>query len=362
MRLTRCPRAVFLCVSVEIVSGGESVISPESATRFANMVLAAIHREYPNKILHFLSSDSDVRAPRELTPIFFGAYDWHSAVHGHWTLLRLLRVVPDAEFASAAISALDAGFVPEKVEAECRYLDHPGRRSFEMPYGMAWLLQLATELAEWDDARARRWQATLEPLTELAASRMLTWAEQLPYPVRNGEHSLSAFGLAFLLDWAKSTEDEDAFRRASARVLALYAGDRDGPLHLEPSGHDFFSPCLAEADVMRRLLGPDALAGFLTRFLPTIPKTTDEPFLDPVTCPDPSDPKLAHLDGLNLSRAWMLDGIARALPVADPRRAVLARASARHRDYGLGHLTADHYAGSHWQATFAVYLATSRAP
>jgi hypothetical protein len=326
------------------------------------MVLAAIHREYPNKILHFLSSDDDVRAPRELTPIFFGAYDWHSAVHGHWTLIRLLRVAPHAEFASAAISALETSFVAEKVEAECRYLSDPGRRSFEMPYGIAWLLQLARELAEWDDPRARHWQKTLAPLTDLGAARMLAWADHLPYPVRNGEHSLSAFGLAFLLDWAKSVHDDEAFRRASARVLALYSDDRDGPLHLEPSGHDFFSPCLAEADVMRRLLDEAALAEFLTRFLPGIPDDASEPFLEPVACPDPSDPKLAHLDGLNLSRAWMLDGISRALPESDARRAVLARASARHREYGLGHVTHDHYAGSHWQATFAVYLATSRAP
>jgi hypothetical protein len=326
------------------------------------MVLAAIHREYPNKILHFLSSDDDVGPPRELTPIFYGAYDWHSAVHGHWTLLRLLRVAPHVEFASAAISALEKSFVPEKVAAECRYLEHPGRRAFEMPYGIAWLLQLARELAEWDDPRARHWQKTLAPLTELGASRMLAWADQLPYPVRNGEHSLSAFGLAFLLDWAKSVHDDDAFRRASERVMALYSNDRDGPLHLEPSGHDFFSPCLAEADVMRRLLGEEALGEFLTRFLPQIPHDPNEPFLEPVACPDPSDPKLAHLGGLNLSRAWMLDGIARALPESDPRRAVLALASTRHREYGFGHVTQDHYAGSHWQATFAVYLATSRAP
>jgi hypothetical protein len=326
------------------------------------MVLAAIHRECPNKILHFLRSDEDVRPPRELTPIFFGAYDWHSAVHGHWALVRLLRVAPQAEFESAATSALESGFVREKVEAECRYLDTPGRRSFEMPYGMAWLMQLARELAEWDDPRARRWQQTLAPLTDLGRARMLAWADQLPYPVRNGEHSLSAFGLAFLLDWATSTRDDDAFGRVSARVLALYSEDRDGPLHLEPSGHDFFSPCLAEADVLRRVLDERALADFLTRFLPGIPTQPDQPFLEPVACPDPSDPKLSHLDGLNLSRAWMLDGIARSLPESDPRRAVLAQASARHRQYGLGHVTEEHYAGSHWQATFAVYLATARAP
>lgn len=326
------------------------------------MVLAAIGREYPNKILHFLTSDADARPPRELTPMFFGAYDWHSAVHGHWTLIRLLRVAPNDAFASAAISALEQSFVPERVAGECRYLEVAGRSSFELPYGLAWLLQLGAELAEWDDPRARVWQETLAPLTELATSRMLAWADNLPYPVRYGEHSLSAFGLAFLLDWAKSTQNDDAHRRARARVLALYAGDHDGPLHLEPSGHDFFSPCLAEADVMRRVLGPEELAEFLTRFLPTLPGGATEPFLGPVVCPDPSDPKLSHLDGLNLSRAWMLDGIARGLPQSDARRAVLEKAFVEHRDYGLSHVTADHYAGSHWQATFAVYLATSRAP
>jgi hypothetical protein len=337
-------------------------IARSHATRFASMALAAIQREYPNKILHFLGSEADAKPPRLLTPLFCGAYDWHSAVHGHWTLVRLLRVAPNADFATLATAALEQSFVEHKVAGERRYLTEPGRRAFEMPYGMAWLLQLASELAEWDDPRARRWRETLAPLANLAASRMLDWMDSLPYPVRSGEHSSSAFGFAFFLDWAKRCNDAAAWERAKQRVLELYANDRDGPLHLEPSGYDFLSACLAEADLMRRVLQPDELAAFLTRFLPTIPGDAEAVFLEPVVCPDPSDPKLSHLDGLNLSRAWMLDGIARGLPATDPRRAALVRAFEAHRNYGLAHVSSDHFAGSHWQASFAVYLATSRAP
>ncbi len=344
------------------MSDDDVVIGRESAARFANMVLAAIHREYPNKILHFLDSDADAAAPHELTPVFFGSYDWHSAVHGHWTLVRLLRKVPDPAFSAATESALDTSFDSEKVAAECRYLNRTGRRSFEIPYGMGWLLQLAAELHEWDDTRARRWQETLRPLTDLAASRMVDWAEHLPHPVRTGEHSQSAFGLSLLLDWAQSSQQLSATRAVKRRVRSLYGQDRDGPLHLEPSGYDFLSPCLAEVDLMRRVLEPGELAEFLTRFLPSIPIDPDATWLEPVACPDPADPKLAHLDGLNLSRAWMLGGIARGLPEEDPRRGVLEAAKARHEEHGVAHVTGEHYAGSHWQASFAVYLMSCRAP
>ena len=331
------------------------------AEQIAGMVLSAVAREYPNKILHALSSDADVAPPRELTPAFFGCYDWHSAVHGHWTLVRLIRTFPTAPFASPARAALERSLSATKLEGERRYLEHPDHASFEVPYGMGWLLTLHRELCEWEDVDARRWCALLAPLAELAAQRVLGYLSRLPFPVRSGEHSQTAFGAALFLDWAHGTGQSESVRLAGERVRALYATDSAGPLHLEPSGYDFLSPCLAEADVMRRVLEPEELAGWLARFLPGIPAEPDPSWLRPAECPDPSDGKLVHLDGLASSRAWMLEGIARGLPERDPRRRALVAAAAAHRSTALGALRPEHYAGSHWLGTFAVYLTTERA-
>lgn len=331
------------------------------AEQIAGMVLSAVAREYPNKILHALASDADVAPPRELTPAFFGCYDWHSAVHGHWTLVRLIRTFPGAPFAAPARAALERSLTRERLEGERRYLAHPAHRSFEVPYGMGWLLTLHRELHEWDDADGRRWCASLAPLVELARQRVLDYLTRLPFPVRSGEHSQTAFGAALFLDWARGTGESESARLAGERVRALYETDTDGPLHLEPSGYDFLSPCLAEADLMRRVLEPEELDAWLTRFLPGIPRHPDPTWLRPAECPDPSDGKLVHLDGLAASRAWMLEGVARALPDADPRRPALGAAAAAHRSAALRALRPEHYAGSHWLGTFAIYLTTGRA-
>lgn len=329
------------------------------AARFADLALGALHREYPNKITHILNSDADVAPPRELTPTFYGCFDWHSAVHGHWCLVRLVRCVPGAPFDEPATRALDRSFRNEHVAGELDYLSAPGRRSYEVPYGMAWLLTLARELGEWQDPRAERWQRIIAPLERLAVDRMLGWLGRLPWPVRTGEHTQSAFGIALLLDWARARGRADVADQAARATRALYGNDRDGPLHLEPSAYDFFSPCLAEADLLRRVLDAREYADWLTRFLPQL-SAARRPFLEPVRCPDPSDGKLAHLDGLNLSRAWMLEGIAGALAASDNRRGVLLDAARAHREAGVAAVTGEHYEGSHWQGSFAVYLLTRR--
>lgn len=338
----------------------QAQFSSRSAEHLIGLVLAGIHREYPNKILHALESDADVAPPRSLTPIFFGCYDWHSAVHGHWTLVRLCRLFPDASAVDSARAALAHGLTPEKVAAELAHLDHPGRRSFEVPYGMGWLLTLALELHEWDDADARTWHTTLAPLAELAAARLLGYLERLPHPVRTGEHAQTAFGAGLFLDWAHGCGATAMGERARIRLRELYASDENGALHLEPSGYDFLSPCLAEADLMRRVLGAEEFSDFLRRFLPQIPVTLDAQWLAPALCPDPSDGKLAHLDGLNSSRAWMLEGIAHGLPTSDARRGPLLAAAAAHAERGLAAVTGEHYAGSHWLGSFAAYQATRR--
>jgi hypothetical protein len=333
-------------------------LDPGTAERFARLALACVHQEYPNKIAHTLSGDADVKPPRELTPAFYGCYDWHSAVHGHWLLARLARLAPAAPFAAEARAALGRSLTEENLAAELRYLQAKGRTSFERPYGLAWLLQLAAELREWPDDEARRWAQALAPLEQASAERLAEWLPKLTRPVRVGEHSQTAFALGLVLDWARVAGNQPMESLVVARSRDFYAADRDCPLAYEPSGEDFLSPCLAEADLMRRVLAPRELAAWLERFLPRLPRDGSAGWLEPGVVTDPSDPKLAHLDGLNLSRAWMLEGIAAS--AAGPRRAALLAAARVHREAGLRNVTGEHYEGGHWLGTFAVYLVTGR--
>jgi hypothetical protein len=332
----------------------------EAATRFAELALACVHKEYPNKIAHVLSSDTDARPPRELTPAFFGCYDWHSAVHGHWLLARLARTFPEAAFAPRARAALAKSLTPANITTEVAYLSGPGRVSFERPYGLAWLLQLAAELREWNDPQAQEWSATLKPLEQASAQRIRDWVPKLTRPIRVGEHDQTAFAFGLILDWARQTEDRAMEQLLTERVQSFYGKDRRCPISYEPSGHDFLSPCIAEADLMRRVLPPARFATWLRDFLPELPSDGSSAWLEPAVVSDPGDPKLAHLDGLNLSRAWMLEGIAAALPSTDKRGASLRAVAKRHREAGLRSVTGAHYEGGHWLGSFAVYLTTGR--
>jgi hypothetical protein len=340
-------------------ASGRGEVEAATAERFARLALACVHKEYPNKISHVLSADEDVRPPRELTPAFYGCYDWHSAVHGHWLLARLARAQTEAPFAREALAALGKSLTADNVAAEVRYLEGKGRATFERPYGLAWLLQLAAELREWGSPEAMAWSAALAPLERRAAARIDDWLPKLTRPIRSGEHSQTAFAFGLVLDWARASDPPMAARLA-ARVREFYQSDRDCPLEYEPSGEDFLSPCLAEADLMRRVLEPREYAVWLDAFLPRLPREGGGGWLSPGVVTDPSDAKLAHLDGLNLSRAWMLDGMALGLPGADPRRAALLAAAAEHRIAGLRAVTGEHYEGGHWLGTFAVYLVTGR--
>jgi len=336
-----------------------------AAARFAALALKCLHQEYPNHISHTLSSDSDARPPRELTPAFYGCLDWHSDVHGHWLLVRLIRLFPDAPFVTEARTALARSLTPQNIAGEIAYLRGAGRASFERPYGLAWLLRLAAELRGSDDADARGWSATLAPLESEVAARLTSYLPRLHYPIRIGEHDQTAFALALIWDWAAVSGDvrmRDALQDAAQR---FYLHDRNCPLAYEPSGEDFLSPCLAEADFMRRVLSPPAFAQWLSGFLPQIPRSTASTAAAPAWLPpgvvtDRADPKLAHIDGLNLSRAWMLEGIAHALPPHDPRLPALNAAAQAHADAALPAVTGEHYEGGHWLGTFAVYL-TSQA-
>jgi hypothetical protein len=323
------------------------VLDELTAERYARRALDCIHREYPNKIAHTLNSDTDARPPRELTPAFYGCYDWHSAVHGHWTLARLARCFPNAPFATEAREALARSITPQNISQEIVYLQTPGRESFERPYGLAWLLELSAELRRAQSSLIQ----VLEPLENAAAAKLEPWLNKLPYPDRSGQHANTAFSLGLIMDWAR-TAGKGRERIPFACAVRFYNTDQRGPIEYEPSGEDFLSPCLAEADLMRRVCTPPEFAEWLTRFLPNFGS------LAPVSSPDPSDGKLAHLQGLNLSRAWMLFGIAKGLPDHDPRRFHLLMTADAHRDAGLAALTTEHYAGTHWLSTFAVYLET----
>jgi DUF2891 family protein len=334
----------------------DQALDAASAGRFAKLALACVHREYPNKISHVLGGDADVQPPRELTAVFFGCFDWHSSVHGHWLLARLARLYPEAEFAGAARAALAISITEAKVAQETAYFQREGRASFERPYGLAWILQLSAELRSWPDADAQRLAATLAPLEREAASRIRSWLPKLRYPIRVGEHSQTAFAFGLIRDWALVGGDTAMRDLIDERTRSYYLADVSCPLDYEPSGEDFLSPCLAEADLMRRVLPPAEFGTWLTRFLPRIPGDGSDDWLLPGIVTDRSDPKLAHIDGLNLSRAWMLLGIASGLPAADTRRAALESVAARHGEAALAAVTGEHYEGGHWLGSFAVYL------
>ena len=355
--------ALALLVSVAATAAKDTT-SPRfdtaAAERFAKLALACVAKEYPNKISHVLNNDTDVAPPRKLTPAFYGCYDWHSSVHGHWLLVRLLRTFPDAWFAGAAREALRKSLTAENLKQEAAYIRGEGRASFERPYGLAWLLQLCAELREWDNDQARQMAANLHPLEQAAVDRLKTWLPKLSHPVRIGEHDQTAFGLGLILDYARSTKNDSLARLVDDSARKFFLSDKNCPLDYEPSGEDFLSPCLAEADVMRRVLPPEEFAKWLKDFLPQIPTKATRDWLPITVSPDPSDPKLAHLDGLNLSRAWMLEGIASSLPANDPRRAAIQAAADEHRRAGLAAVTGAHYEGGHWLGSFAVYLTTQR--
>lgn len=335
-------------------------LDPTAAARFAGLALSCLHREYPNKIAHTMTSDADALPPHRLTPAFYGCFDWHSDVHGHWLLVRLLRLYPNEAFATQARAELARSFTQANIDGEVNYMERSDRVEFERPYGLAWLLKLTAELREWQDPQAQQWAATLHPLELVAAGHLKSWLPKLHYPIRIGEHGQTAFAFGLMWDWAGVAGDTAMRELLTDAARRFYQNDRRCPLSYEPSGQDFLSPCLAEADFMRRVLDKPTFAKWLTGFLPQIPSSAGPTWLSPGVVTDRADPKLAHLDGLNLSRAWMLEGIAHALGPDDRRTPILLATANSHREAALPAVTGEHYVGGHWLGTFAVYL-TSHA-
>lgn len=328
--------------------------------RFATLALDCVHREYPNKISHVLQSSADAREPHQLTPAFYGCYDWHSSVHGHWLLTRILNTAPDSPLTGDIRAALAQSFTVANFATELAYYNGKGRASFERPYGIAWYLQLVAELEDSDDPQLQAWRETLRPLEEAIVAKTRAWLPNLSYPVRLGTHNQTAFAFGLMIDYARTVGDTAFEQDLIDKTLKFHRGDVSCPLAYEPSGEDFLSPCLMEADLMRRVLSPDAFSQWLTAFLPQIPTDGTADWLAPGIVLDASDGKLVHLDGVNLSRAWALEGIASALSKNDPRVSAMMASARQHRDLGIAAVSDEHYSGSHWLASFATYLTTQR--
>ncbi len=369
-RIAAAAALVIVCFSTPPRSGGAPApragtdavtassadrFSPAVASSFARLALACVSREFPNKPDHVITNEADVRSPRAMHPVFYGCYDWHSAVHGHWLLVRVLKLYPEVPEAREIRAALDANITPENVAAEIAYLEEPNRKSFERTYGWAWLLKLSEELSGWDDPDGNRWSTALDPLARAIAARAADFLPRQTYPIRTGVHPNTAFGIAFALDYADAVGDAALRAILVERSVAHYAKDRGCPAGWEPGGEDFFSPCLMEADLMRRVLEPARFADWFRDFLPGIARGEPAGLLAPAEVADRGDPKIVHLDGLNLSRAWCMAGIAASLPADDPARSVLAESAALHARETLAHVASGQYEGEHWLATFAAY-------
>lgn len=327
---------------------------------FAGLVLRCIRREYPNKLDHVLFDQGDVRTPRELHPAFYGCFDWHSAVHGHWLLVHLLRLYPELPEAVEIRIVLNESLSRENLRAEAEYFQQPGRELFERTYGWAWLLKLAEELADGDSDDARAWSENLAPLVEAVVARYLDFLPKQVYPIRTGVHPNTAFGLSFALDYARVVRHEELARLIEERSRNYFLGDKNyAAASWEPSGEDFFSPALIEADLMRRVLSPTEFAVWFRSFLPTIASGEPKNLFVPATLTDRRDGKFVHLDGLNLSRAWCMQNIGRALGPDNPAATGLMSAADVHARAGLEQVFSGHYEGEHWLATFAVHLLSS---
>jgi hypothetical protein len=332
------------------------VLKKVQASAFARLALKGLSKEYPNKPEHVLSGPADLKAPVALHPAFYGSYDWHSSVHGHWMLVRLLRLFPDLKEAPEIRAVLAAHLTAENLKVEAGYFARKDSKSFERPYGWAWLLKLAQELNGWDDQDGKSWAKNVRPLADVVVIRYLEYFPKQTYPIRTGVHPNTAFGLSFAHDYAGSAGDTRLLGLVEERARAYFGADADVPGGWEPGGADFFSPSLIEADLMRRVLPPAEFRRWFMKFLPGAGRSEPSALFQPATVTDRTDPQLVHLDGLNLSRAWCMQSIAGALPIDDPAGAALERSAARHAGAALEHVASGDYAGEHWLASFAVYL------
>jgi hypothetical protein len=344
------------------MANSPSTLTRDQASAFAQLALKGIQKEYPNKTGDVAASAADVKVPRALHPAFYGCFDWHSSVHGHWMLARLLRLFPDLPEKQRIRDVLAEHLTAKNLQAEADYFTGPHRQSFERMYGWAWLLKLAEELHAWDDPQAKEWSGNLRPLTDVLVARYLAFLPKQTYPIRTGVHPNTAFGLAFALDYARAVDHKALQALVEERSRTYFAKDAGAPAAWEPDGADFFSPSLMEADLMRRVLLAAEFRAWLKRFLPDLAKGEPKTLFEPAQVADRTDPQIVHLDGLNLSRAWCMRNLATALPKDDPARKLLAQSASRHAEAALRHVASGDYVGEHWLASFAVYMLATPAP
>jgi hypothetical protein len=331
------------------------MLTADVASQFAAIALRHLTREYPNSLLHVLVADEDAVTPRQLHPVFYGSYDWHSCVHGYWLLATLFEQFPSLSQRDTIRATFDAHFTSERVAGEVTYFERPTARGYERPYGWAWLLALQGQLhrlAEAGSEDARRWRAALRPLADLLVTRFTEFLPKCTYPLRVGTHFNTAFALALALDYAREVGNAPFAALLNDTAVRWYGEDR-GYQGWEPAGDEFLSPGWMEADLMRRVLPADTFLSWFDAFLPNVSSGQPSAMLRPATVTDRSDGKLAHLDGLNLSRAWNLRQIAQVLPDDDARRSVLSNAANVHLTQALAQVEGD-YMGEHWLATFAL--------
>lgn len=332
------------------------------ASALARIPLGHLAREYPSKLDHVIDGEHDLRSPRALHPIFYGSFDWHSCVHGYWTVTSLLRRFPSIPEAERIRALVDAHFTSDNVAAEVAYLARSSSTTFERPYGWGWLLALSADLSCSTTLEGRRWASTLRPLANAFADRFLEYLPRATYPVRAGTHGNTAFAMALAMDWANVAERADLARAIREKAVAWFDADRDCQAW-EPSGEDFLSPALVEAECMRRILEPDSFARWLARFLPRLSGGEPATLFVPATVSDRRDGKIVHLDGLNSSRAWCQYGVASTLAAhdpADPRIEKLREAADLHLGSSLPHVIGD-YMADHWLASFALLALLARS-
>jgi len=320
------------------------------ANYLAQLPMKCISNPYPYKAGHTTFDENDKIDHTKVHPAFYGCFDWHSAVHGHWSLIYLLKTFPDLENKENIIAALDKNLSAANIQTEVDYFSrHDHTKNYERPYGWAWIMKLALELQTWDHPKGNEWYQNLQPLTDLLAEKYVSYLPKLLYPIRVGEHSNTGFGLSFAYDYAKHNKLTNLLDVIENRSKHYYQNDTSCPIHYEPSGYDFLSPCLEEADIMRRVLSKEEFKTWFETFLPGLASASAA--LTPADVKDRSDGKLVHLDGLNFSRAWCLYSIAAEHTEYDH----LIKIADNHMNYSYDKIVDGDYAGEHWLASFALY-------
>lgn len=334
---------------------GQLELTEAGASHFAKLALSCIQKEYPNKLGQVLKDEKSLKSPQELHPAFYGCFDWHSSVHGHWMLIRLLKMFPNLPEAGQIRQRLNENLSAENIRAEVAYLD-TASKSWERMYGWSWLMKLAEELYDWDDTDGRQWKKNLQPLTDTMIERYLEFLPKQTYAVRTGVHPNTAFGLSFALEYAEKAKHQKLITMIHSRAKDYYLGDEDCPADWEPSGEDFLSACLEEAKLMSRVLSKKEFTVWFKKFLP---RKKLKALISPAEVSDRSDPKLVHLDGVNLSRAWCIYGLLPFISKKKTKKKLLTAAE-QHLQATVPYIASEYYEGTHWLASFAVYALTKK--